>query len=56
MDQDLGTIEAGKVADLIVLGKNPLDSINNIRSVEEVIADGALYETGPLWRSVGFRD
>lgn len=56
LDKDLGTIEVGKVADLIVLGKNPIDSIHNIRSVEEVIADGALYETGPLWRSVGFRE
>jgi imidazolonepropionase-like amidohydrolase len=56
MDKDLGTIEVGKVADLIVLGKNPIDSINNIRSVEEVIAAGVLHETGPLWRSVGFRE
>jgi imidazolonepropionase-like amidohydrolase len=55
-DQDLGTVQVGKVADIIVLGKNPLESINNIRSVERVVAEGALYETGPLLRSVGFKE
>ena len=54
LDQDLGTVEVGKIADLIILGKNPVESISNIRSVERVVANGALYETAPLWRSVGF--
>ena len=55
-DQDLGTLEVGKMADLIILGKNPVESISNIRSVESVVANGALYETAPLWRAVGFKD
>jgi imidazolonepropionase-like amidohydrolase len=56
LDQDLGTVQVGKIADLIVLGKNPIESISNIRSVERVVAGGALYETGPLWQAVGFKD
>ena len=56
LDQDLGTVQVGKIADLIVLGRNPIESISNIRSVERVVAGGALYETGPLWQAVGFKD
>lgn len=55
MDKELGSIQVGKIADLIVLGKDPVASIHNIRSVEKVVASGALYETGPLWESVGFK-
>ncbi len=39
LDQ-LGTIEAGKLADLIVVEKNPLDNISNLRSLSMVIKDG----------------
>ncbi len=38
---DLGTIQAGRLADVIVLGSDPLQSISNIRSVERVMAGGA---------------
>ena len=55
MDKTLGTVEAGKSADLIVLKANPLESISNIRSVEQVVTGGTLYDTAPLWESVGFR-
>ena len=39
---DLGTIEAGKLADMIVVSANPLDDINNIRKLELVIKEGKL--------------
>jgi imidazolonepropionase-like amidohydrolase len=39
--QDLGTIEAGKLADLIVLRQDPSRDIHAIRSVERVLANGA---------------
>ena len=55
LDKKLGTVEAGKAADLIVLKANPLDDIHNLRSVEQVVTGGALYETAPLWESVGFK-
>ncbi len=55
LDRELGTVEPGKKADLIVLGANPLESIQNIRTVEKVVSGGTLYESAPLWRSVGFK-
>jgi imidazolonepropionase-like amidohydrolase len=45
-DQDLGTVEAGKLADVIVLGKNPLQDIANIRSLQMVIQHGRVQELG----------
>jgi len=38
--KDLGTLEVGKWADLIVLGRNPLDDIRNTRSIETVMIAG----------------
>ena len=55
LDQELGTVEAGKKADLIVLGGNPLDSIHNLRRVEKVVSGGTIYDPVPLWESVGFK-
>ena len=55
LDKKLGTVEPGKEADLIVLKADPLESISNIRTVEEVVTGGTLYETAPLWASVGFK-
>jgi imidazolonepropionase-like amidohydrolase len=39
---ELGTVEVGKRADLIVLADNPLDDINNIRSLQLVLKDGRI--------------
>jgi len=39
-----GTIELGRVADLLILNKNPLYDINNIDSVSFVIKAGRIYE------------
>jgi cytosine/adenosine deaminase-related metal-dependent hydrolase len=44
MDKDLGTIEAGKLADFIVMDKNPLDEIRNARQIRYVIKNGVIYE------------
>ncbi|MBI4138464.1 MAG: amidohydrolase family protein [Candidatus Wildermuthbacteria bacterium] len=38
---DLGTIQEGKIANLALLGKNPLKNISHIRSIEGVILNGA---------------
>ena len=40
VDDDMGTIEVGKRADLIVVGGNPLDNINHLRRLQIVIKDG----------------
>jgi imidazolonepropionase-like amidohydrolase len=55
LDKELGTIEVGKKADLIILDGNPLDDISNIRRVKTVVHDGRVYDCGPLWKSVGFQ-
>jgi len=55
MDKEVGTIETGKRADIIILNANPLDNISNIRSVEKVIANGSMYDAASLWKSVGFK-
>ncbi|HEV2800792.1 MAG TPA: amidohydrolase family protein [Pyrinomonadaceae bacterium] len=55
LDRELGTIEAGKRADLLLVAGNPLDSISHIRRVKYVVTRGEMYDPAALWRSVGFR-
>jgi imidazolonepropionase-like amidohydrolase len=54
MEKELGTVEAGKRADLILVKGNPLEDIHAIRNVEFVMTGGKMYKTGELWESVGF--
>jgi hypothetical protein len=42
----LGTIDVGKLADVIVLIRNPLDDTRNFSTVETVIQDGRVIERG----------
>lgn len=55
LDADSGTVEAGKRADLLLVDGNPLDDIRSLRRVVNVIANGRLYSSPELARSVGFR-
>ena len=55
LDKELGTVEAGKRADLIIVGANPLDDIHNIRKVQTVVTGGVMYDCAELWKSVGFK-
>ena len=54
-DHESGSIEVGKRADFDILDANPLENIHNVRSVRSVVANGVLYESAPLWESVGFK-
>jgi imidazolonepropionase-like amidohydrolase len=51
VDSKLGTIEAGKFADLFVVRGNPLQDIRNTRNVRFVMKAGQLYDAGALLAS-----
>ena len=43
-DRDIGTLEPGKLADLLVLDENPLDDIRNTNTIRYVMKNGFLRE------------
>jgi imidazolonepropionase-like amidohydrolase len=45
---EFGTLEAGKLADVLVLGADPLEDISNIRQLDIVIMEGAVIDIESL--------
>ncbi|MCA6074906.1 amidohydrolase family protein [Fulvivirga sedimenti] len=48
LHQEVGSIEPGKQADLLILSKNPLENIRNTRGIEKVMMNGRLYDATTL--------
>ena len=48
LDKDLGSLETGKLADLVVLDGNPLADIRQSQTVRMVMANGRLYDAATL--------
>ena len=51
-DAVIGSIAAGKAADIVVLGANPAEKIDNMEKVELVFKDGVGYDLAALIQSV----
>ena len=55
LDGQVGSIEAGKLADLILVDGHPAANISDIRRVNWVMKDGAVYDPARLWPAVGIK-
>ena len=51
-DKDLGTIEVGKWADLVLLDADPLADIRNTRRIWQVVHDGRLVDRPAILKAV----
>ena len=53
METSSGSLEPGKIADLVLLSGNPLENIRNTRKITVVIADGRLFDRAELDQILG---
>jgi len=51
-EHKLGTVEKGKLADIIIINGNPLSNISEIRKIETVIKDGQILDLNELTEKI----
>jgi len=51
IDDDLGMIAAGKLADLVILDADPVENISNTMAVSSTIKNGVLYAVEDLLKA-----
>src|SRR5215472_6220427 len=56
MDRDFGSISPGKFADMILVNGDPAANISDIRHIEIVIKNGAIFRPAELYPGFGIRD
>ena len=56
MDKDLGSVEAGKLADLALFDGNPVANISVIRKARWVMKNGVIYLPSELYTELGIRE
>ena len=48
MEREIGSLEAGKLSDLIVLDRNPIEDIRNTESVRYTMVNGRIYDSATM--------
>jgi len=54
LEEKLGSIAVGKMADLVLLDANPLDDIRNTRRINTVFSDGRVYDQAAIDSALGY--
>jgi imidazolonepropionase-like amidohydrolase len=54
-EKELGSVEAGKLADFAIIDGDPTTNISDVRKVKTVVKDGKVFETAELYRELGVK-
>jgi len=54
-NQELGSIEPGKLADMVLVDGDPTRNISDVRKVRTVIKDGKVYDPAKILTSLGIK-